>query len=78
MISSQVKDCLEKLGLQPADAARLLSVDVKTVDRWMAPVGKIPETAAQALRAWMRLAEMGLPWRPDELPLGMSREELAN
>lgn len=68
---------LRKLHLSPREAALLLSVDPKTVSRWTERGAKVPGPAEQALRAWVRLSDAGLPWRPRECLIGLSEEEAA-
>src|SRR5712692_3360169 len=70
-------EALRKLRLSPKEAARLLSVDPKTTARWLDRTVEVPGPAEQALRAWMRLEEMRLPWRPWECLIGMSDKEMA-
>ena len=60
-----MRAALGRLGLSQAEAARLLGVRLRTVQRWIAGRPEVAEPAAQALRAWCSLAERGLPWRPD-------------
>ena len=54
-----------QLGLVPDEAAQLLSVSPRTVQRWGHGLQEIPGPAEQSLRAWLRLHERGLAWRPD-------------
>lgn len=70
MSESELATHLSQLGLSQAEAARLLSVNVRTVRRWVENPGEMPGPAEQALRAWFRLNLLGLGWRPDGLPLG--------
>jgi len=60
---------LGQLGLSQLEAARLLGVKSRTIQRWVAGNPPVGEPAAQALRAWCRLAEHGLAWRPDSDPI---------
>ena len=62
-------DTLATLGLSQVAAARLLSVDPRTVRRWVENPAEISGPAEQALRAWVRLNEYGLPWSPDGVDL---------
>src|SRR5262249_14759647 len=47
----------------------LLGVKLRTVQRWAAGRPAVGEPAAQALKAWRRLAERGIAWRPDGDPV---------
>lgn len=60
---------LLELGLSQVEAARLLSVDPRTVRRWAEDPGEIPGPAEQALRAWRALHRFGLPWVPGSVDL---------
>jgi hypothetical protein len=69
---------LDELGLTRTEAARLLSVDIRTVSRWADDPRQLSGPAEQALYAWLRLHRLGLAWRPDGLPIGEDEpEELA-
>jgi len=70
MTSQELQDYLDELGLTQSEAARLLSVDVRTIRRWFEDPKQISGPAEQALRAWLRLQRLGLAWRPDGLPIG--------
>jgi hypothetical protein len=63
-------DHLQQLDLTQAEAACLLSVNVRTVRRWVDDPTDMPGSAEHALRAWLRLHRLGVAWRPDGLPLG--------
>jgi hypothetical protein len=69
MKAQEFRDSLATLGLSQAEAARLLGVKLRTVQRWAAGRPLVGEPAAQALRAWRRLAEQGIAWRPDSDPV---------
>src|SRR4029077_13575143 len=43
----------------------LLGVKSRTIQRWVAGSPPVGEPAAPALRAWCRLADHGIAWRPD-------------
>lgn len=60
---------LDELGLSQAEAARLLSVDARTIRRWADDPADMPGPAEQALRAWLALDRFGLPWAPDSVDL---------
>src|SRR5436190_15584751 len=64
LTSEEIRRILGHLGLTQIEAAQLLGVTPRTVRRWLEG-DELPGPAEQALRAWLRLAEMRLPWRPD-------------
>jgi hypothetical protein len=55
---------LSALQLTQTEAAQLLGVSDRTLRRWV-DGEEVPGPAEAALRAWRRLAEGHLPWRPD-------------
>ena len=69
MSRSEIAEALRRLGLEHKEAAKLLSVDIKTVARWLDGSTDVPGPVVQALRAWMRLEEAHINWRPDGLEL---------
>jgi transcriptional regulator with XRE-family HTH domain len=69
MNAAEFRDSIARLGLSQAEAARLLGVKLRTVQRWAAGRPPVAEPAAQALRAWCRLAERGIAWRSDGDPV---------
>lgn len=69
MAHLDLTETLNSLGLSQVAAARLLSVDPRTVRRWVENPTEISGPAEQALRAWHRLHEYGLPWSPDGVDL---------
>lgn len=66
---------LKKLGIAPKEAADLLSVDYRTIKRWMARGAEVPEVSAKTIRAWLRLKQRGLPWRDDTVSLGFMDDQ---
>src|SRR5262249_14661074 len=68
----ELEQFLNELRLGPKQVARYLSVDPKTVGRWLerrSAAGhkvNVPGPAAEAIRAWVRFQRLGLPWRPNE------------
>ena len=72
---SELSYRLHRLRLSPKETARLLSVDVKTVNRWLDGSVDVPGPVEQALRAWERLEERRIPWRPDGLPIQVMDDE---
>jgi hypothetical protein len=64
MTEPELRQLLARLELSQNEAAQLLGVAARTVRRWLEGE-EIPGPAEQALRAWIRLHEWNLPWRPD-------------
>jgi hypothetical protein len=64
MTSMELEQSVLRLGLLPAEAAQLLGVAPRTYRRWL-DGEEVPGPAEQAIRAWLRLHERRLPWRPD-------------
>ena len=68
---------LSRLELTQAEAAQLLGVAPRTVRRWL-DGEDVPGPAEQALRAWIRLHDRNLPWRPDtELVVQDDQDQIA-
>ncbi|MEI6116371.1 MAG: hypothetical protein WCP99_17620, partial [Burkholderiales bacterium] len=65
MENSALVDALSELGLNQSELARLLSVDARTVRRWVSGMVTISGPAEIALKSWLTLNRCGLPWRPD-------------
>jgi hypothetical protein len=69
MTPNELKEHLTYLGLfDQAEAAQLLSVTPRTLRRWL-DGEEVPGPAEQAVRAWRRLQERGLIWRPDTVAI---------
>lgn len=65
MISKhELQQYLIRLSLSIEETAQLLSVTPRTVRRWL-DGEEIPGPAEQAIRAWIKLHDQHLPWRPD-------------
>ena len=79
MTRTELLQHLDGLGLTQVGAAKLLSVGPRTFRRWVSVPSELPGPAEQALRAWLRLNRLGIPWRPDTVPLGgIDAERLAD
>jgi len=63
---TELLQLFRQLNLTQTEAAQLLGVDPRTVRRWVEGA-EIPGPAEQALRAWSRLNDHNLPWRPDSV-----------
>jgi hypothetical protein len=68
MTSQELRTCLADLGLDDLEAAELLGVSDRTVRRWV-DGEEVPGPVEQALRAWRRLHQRGLAWRPDSVSI---------
>jgi transcriptional regulator with XRE-family HTH domain len=66
MHGEELRSMIADLGLSQVEAARLLGVETRTVQRWIEGIHGVPEPVAQALHAWRRLAERGFAWRPGQ------------
>jgi hypothetical protein len=71
----RLAEALGTLGLSPKKAAEFLSVDGKTVGRWLDGAVAVPGPVNRAIVAWLRFEQMGLPWRPDEIVIGLLEED---
>ena len=65
MTRPELEKCLRELGLPQVEAADLLSINHRTMRRYLEDPSQMPGPTEQALRAWQRLQRLGLPWRPD-------------
>jgi hypothetical protein len=68
MSSVELQQYLSILGLTPAEVAQLLSVDPRTIRRWL-DGEDVPGPVEQAFRAWRRLHDRNLAWRPDSVSI---------
>lgn len=74
MSPTELEQSLLRLGLEPAEAAQLLGVTLRTYRRWLN--GKeIPGPVEQAVRAWLRLHDRRLPWRPDSTAIAENDQD---
>jgi hypothetical protein len=74
MTSIELKQSAIRLGLSPAEAAQLLGVTPRTYRRWLNGE-EISGPAEQAIRAWLRLHERRLPWRPDSAAIFQDNQD---
>jgi transcriptional regulator with XRE-family HTH domain len=70
----ELEQSVIRLGLSPAEAAQLLGVTPRTYRRWLNGE-EIPGPTEQAVRAWLRLHERRLPWRPDSAAIAEDDQE---
>jgi|GEM_PF-920976 len=68
MDTNELRQSLNRLNLSPAEAAQILGVTPRTVRRWL-DGEEITGPAVQAIRAWIRLHNRHLPWRPDTVSI---------
>ena len=54
MSPQQFRNALRRLRLSQVQAARRLSVNERTVRRWVAGASRIPESVALLLHTWLR------------------------
>ena len=69
MTGQEVQEHLRALGLTQAEAAQLLGVSPRTMTRWCTDGEEVPGPAEAALRAWRRLEQRHLAWRPDSVSI---------
>lgn len=73
MSGNELGQILDRLALSEAEAAVLLSVNRRSVRRWSDGSVDVPGPVEQALRAWLRLDELSLAWKPDGIPIWEER-----
>src|ERR1700691_5215486 len=69
MTGQEVQEHLQALSLTQADAAQLLGISPRTMTRWCTGGEEVPGPAEAALRAWRRLEQRHLGWRPDSVSI---------
>jgi hypothetical protein len=74
MTKDELQQYLSRLDLTAVEAAQLLGVTPRTVRRWL-DGEDVAGPAEQAVRAWIRLHERHLPWRPDGTSVSVNDEE---
>jgi hypothetical protein len=70
----ELEQYLLRLELTPIDAAQLIGVTPRTMQRWL-DGEEIPGPAEQALRAWIKLHDLGIPWKPDSRSINENNEK---
>ena len=68
MTSQELGEHFARLHLTHTEAAQLLGVAARTVRRWL-DGEEVPGPVEQAMRAWSRLQDRGLAWRPDSVTI---------
>src|SRR5882724_8134994 len=69
---SEFQTMLDQLGLSGRDAALVFNVSARTIQRWLQDPSLIPEPERELLRAWTRLHDAGLAWRPGSIDIGLT------
>jgi transcriptional regulator with XRE-family HTH domain len=77
MTAAEFEQYLLRLNLTGIEAAQLLGVTPRTMQRWLEGVDgdEIPGPAEQALRAWIKLHDLGIPWKPDSRSINVNDEK---
>ncbi len=68
MTEQELTEHFSILQISHAEAAQLLGVSARTLRRWLEGE-EVPGPAEAALRAWRKLAERHLPWKPDSVSI---------
>jgi hypothetical protein len=77
MTAVELEQYLLRLELSPPEAAQLLGVKTpRTVQRWLdgADDEEIPGPVEQAILAWIKLHDLGIPWKPDSRSIDTNDE----
>jgi transcriptional regulator with XRE-family HTH domain len=74
MSPTELEQSLLRLNLSQTEAAVLLGVAPRTLRRWLEGE-EVPGPAERAIRAWLRLHEHRLPWRPDSTAIETKDED---
>jgi transcriptional regulator with XRE-family HTH domain len=69
MSGQELQEHIRALGLTQAEAAQLLGISARTVNRWCTESEEVSGPAEAALRAWRRLDTRHLAWRPDSVSI---------
>lgn len=77
MTKVELEQYLLRLNLSAIDAAQLLGVTPRTMQRWL-DGEEIPGPAKQAVRAWIKLHDLGIPWKPDSRSIDDNDEKQIN
>lgn len=67
MTKQEILDILKELNLTQREAAVLLSVDVRTLRRWIRYPERANGPAIQALLGWQKLHRLTLAWGPNQI-----------
>jgi len=77
MTAVELREHIQGFGLTQTELAQLLGANARTVRRWLEEDGSadspgVPGAVATTLRAWQRLQQAALAWRPEDAPLSAS------
>lgn len=77
MTAAEFDQFLLRLNLSGVEAAKLLGVTPRTLQRWLdgEDGDEIPGPTEQALRAWIKLHDLGIPWKPDSRSIDCNDEQ---
>jgi hypothetical protein len=74
MTTTELEQYLLRLDLAGTEAAQLLGVTPRTMQRWL-DGEEIPGPAEQAILAWIKLHDLRIPWKPDSRSLSENDEK---
>jgi hypothetical protein len=69
MKAGQLRESMSSLRLTLTDIGIFMEVKERTVHRWLSGESAVPGSVARAIEAWTYLENLGMPWRPDGIPL---------
>lgn len=68
-MTSTIQEMLNELNITQAECADYMSVDSRTVRRWIKNPNEAKKSAVYTLEAWIKLKKLTLPWRPNEIDI---------
>ncbi len=74
MSRAELEQSLMRLGLTQTEGAQLLGVAPRTLRRWLEDE-EVPGPAEQAVRAWLKLHDRKMPWRPDSASIAADDQD---
>ena len=75
MKAGQLRESMSSLRLTLTDIGIFMEVKERTVLRWLSGESAVPGSVVRALEAWTYLENLGMPWRPDGIPLSQFSPE---
>jgi transcriptional regulator with XRE-family HTH domain len=76
--ANELNNLMMSLRMTKEDLAKKLSVDIRTVTRWLSGKYYVSEAALQTLRAWRRLDRLTLAYGANSVDIGISDYEIRN